>query len=280
MTKHYFIASDQETLPKVYRDVIVWFKEKEYEVDSTQTGDVYLVQAAKTGFLRTVFGTNLAFKVNIYWSSNATTEREFIIETRVGKWVRNIAGAGFTAMFTGGFTIFTGFAGASWALVLERDLIRHLQENLNLQRVSISPKSSSAFEKPPASQQTVNVNAYSTARSQAIAEIKEEIDQLKEALSKDIISQEEFERKKENLETKIDEREIELLIEEKSNQLQEAFTSGILDADEYEAKLQSIETSVREKLSKKQKLKEARDEGILTEEEYQNKVSQLYQDIK
>lgn len=280
MTKHYFIASDQETLLKVYRDVIVWFKEKEYEVDSTQTGDVYLVQAAKTGFLRTVFGTNLAFKVNIYWSSNPTTEREFIIETRVGKWVRNIAGAGFTAMFTGGFTIFTGFAGASWGLVLERDLIRHLQENFNLQRVSISPKSSSAFEKPPASQQTVNVSAYSTARSQAMAEIKEEIDQLKEALSKDIISQEEFERKKENLETKIDEREIDLLIEEKSNQLQEAFTSGILDADEYEAKLQSIETSVREKLSKKQKLKEARDEGILTEEEYQNKVSQLYQDIK
>ncbi|QDZ38735.1 SHOCT domain-containing protein [Euhalothece natronophila Z-M001] len=280
MTKHYFIASDQETLSKVYRDVIVWFKEKEYEVDSTQTGDVYLVQAAKTGFLRTIFGTNLAFKVNIYWSSNPTTAREFIIETRVGKWVRNIAGAGFTAMFTGGFTIFTGFAGASWALVLERDLIRHLQENLNLQRVSISPESSSNFEESAASKQTVDVSAYSTARSQAIAEIKEEIDQLKQALQKDIISQEEFEKKKENLEDKIDEREIELLIEEKSNQLQEAFTSGILDADEYEAKLQSIENAVREKLSKKQKLKEARDNGILTEEEYQNKVSQLYQDIK
>ncbi|MFP4135358.1 MAG: SHOCT domain-containing protein [Halothece sp.] len=282
MTKNYFIANDQETLSKVYRDVILWFKDKEYEVDNAQTGDVYLVQAAKTGFLRTVFGTNLAFKVNIYWSSNPTTEREFVIETRVGKWVRNIAGAGFTAMFTGGFTIFTGFAGASWALVLERDLIRHLQENLNLQRVSISPQSSSSAVSgtKSASQQTVDVNAYSTARSQAIKEIKEEIDQLKEALNKDIISQEEFERKKENLEDKIDEREIELLIEERSNQLQEAFTAGILDADEYEAKLQSIETSVREKLSKKQKLKEARDNGILTEEEYQNKVSQLYQDIK
>ena len=276
MTKNYFIANDQNTLSNVYRDVILWFKDKEYEVDSAQTGDVYLVQAAKTGFLRTIFGTNLAFKVNIYWSSHPTTEREFVVETRVGKWVRNIAGAGFTAMFTGGFTIFTGFAGASWALVLERDLIRHFQDNLNLQRVTVSPQSSVN----PASQQTVDVSAHSTARSQAIGEIKEEIDQLKEALNQEIISQEEFERKKENLETKIDEREVELLIEQRSSQLQEAFTNGILDAEEYEAKLQSIETSVREKLSKKQKLKEARDNGILTEEEYQNKLSQLYQDIK
>lgn len=270
MAKHYFVATDQETLSRVYREVILWFKDKEYEVESTQTGDVYLVQAKKTGFLRTLLGANLAFKINIYWSNAPTTANEFIIETRVGKWVRNIAGAGFTAMFTGGFTIFTGFAGASWALVLERDLINHLQTNLTLKRVreSENPAASS----PPT---TINVQASSPARSQAISEIKEEINQLQSALNQEIISQEEFERKKEKLEEKIDQREIELLVEQRTNQLQEAFAQGILDADEYEAKLQSVETSMKEKLSRKQKLKEARDNGILTEEEYQAKLSQL-----
>ena len=274
MTKHYFVATNQDTLSRVYREVILWFKDKEYEVDSTQTGDVYLVQAQKTGFLRTVLGTNLAFKVNIYWSNTPTTEGEFIIETRVGKWVRNIAGAGFTAMFTGGFTIFTGFAGASWAIVLERDIINHIQTSLGLKRVSESQGSQSSSSQVSAPE-TIDVKASSRARSRAISEIKEEINQLQEALNKEIISQEEFKQKKDKLEEKIDEREIELLIEERTNQLQEAFTQGILDADEYESKLQSVEASAREKLSKKQKLKEARDNGILTEEEYQAKLSQL-----
>lgn len=274
MTKNYFVATEQDTLSRVYREVILWFKDKEYEVESTQTADVYFVQAQKTGFLRTVFGTNLAFKVNIYWSNTPTTPGEFIIETRVGKWVRNITGAGLTAMLTSGFTVFTGFAGAGWALVLERDLINHLQHNLNLKRMSDSYSSSSpSSSSSPA--QTTNTQATSTARSRAIAEIREEINELQSALNQELISREEFEKKQEQLEEKIDEREVELLIEERTNQLQEAFTKGILDADEYEAKLQSVEQSVREKLQKKQKLKEARDSGILTEEEYQAKLSQL-----
>ncbi len=270
MTKHYFVATDTDILSKVYRAVILWFKDKEYEVEGTQTGDVYLVQAKKTGFLRTLTGTNLAFKVNLYWSTTPTVAGEFIIDTRVGKWARNITGAGLTAIFTSGFTIFTGFAGAGWALVLERDLIAHLKTNL-----SLSPLGGGSSTVTTYPSETISNQAASQARSQAINEIKAEIDQLKEALNKDLISQEEFQRKQQKLQEKIDEREIELLIEDKTNQLQEAFTSGILDADEYEAKLQSLEASAREKLNKKQKLKEARDNGILTEAEYQAKLSQL-----
>jgi len=273
MTKNYFVATEQDTLSRVYREVILWFKDKEYNVESTQTGDVYFVQAQKTGVIRTFFGTNLAFKINIYWSNAPTTPGEFVIETRVGKWVRNITGAGLTALLTG-ISIFTGIAGASWALVLERDLINHLQNNLGLQRMSQSQSSGSASSSSSPAQ-TVNTQASSKARSQAIAEIREEINELQSALNQELISQDEFNRKKEKLEEKIDEREVELLIEERTNQLQEAFTKGILDADEYEAKLQSVEASVREKMQKKQKLKEARDSGILTEEEYQAKLSQL-----
>lgn len=276
MTKNYFVANEQDTLSRVYREVILWFKDKEYEVESTQTGDVYFIQAQKTGVLRTFFGTNLAFKVNIYWSNAPTTPGEFIIETRVGKWIRNITGAGLTALFTG-ISIFTGIAGASWALVLERDLINNLQNRLDLKRISESQSSSPSPSSSPT--QTIDTQSQtessSNARSRAISEIKEEINELQSALNQELISQEEFEQKKEQLEEKIDEREVELLIEERTTQLQEAFTKGILDADEYEAKLQSVEQSVREKLQKKQKLKEARDSGILTEEEYQAKLSQL-----
>ena len=276
MTKYYFVATEQDTIPRVYREITLWFKNKEYEVESTQTGEIYLVQAKKTGFLRTLSGTNLAFRVTIYWSNAPSTEGEFIIETRVGKWFRNITGAGLTAIFTSGFTIFTGFAGAGWALVLERDLINHLQNTLNFKRVSeaaTTPSSDSSAI--TVAKETVNTQTSSPARSRAISEIKAEIDQLQSALNQDIISQEEFQQKKQKLEKKIDEREVEILIEEKTNQLQEAFASGVLDADEYEAKLNSVEESAREKLSKKQKFKKARDDGILTEEEYQAKLSQL-----
>lgn len=279
MSKNYFVANEQDTLSRAYREVILWFKDKEYEVESTQTGDIYFVQAQKTGFLRTVLGTNFAFKVNIYWSNTPTMPGEFIVETRVGKWVRNITGASITAMFTGGFTIFTGFAGASWALVLERDLMNHLAQNLSLRRVSDTESASSSSSSSPSSEvstpETSQGESLSTARSQAISEIREEINELQSALNKEIISREEFEKKKEKIERKIDEREIELLIEERTNELQEAFEKGILDTDEYEAKLQSVENSVKEKLSKKQQLKEARENGILTEEEYQAKLSQL-----
>jgi len=279
MTRNYFVAPDSNMLSKVYREVILWFKEKEYAVDSTETGDIYFVQAQKTGMLRTVFGTNLAFKVSIYWSNTPTTPNEFIIDTRVGKWVRNIAGAGVTALFTGAFTIFTGFAGASWALVLERDLIRHLQNTLNLKRVSYSDDTSSTSTATPstetANNNTINQNTSSEARKKALAELSHEIEQLKQAREQDIITQQEFEQKKEQIEEQIDEKEIEFLIEEKTTQLQEAFASGVLSAEEYEAKLQSIEDSMRDKLSKKRKLKEARDNGILTEQEYQAKLSQL-----
>lgn len=268
MSKHYFVAVEPDTLTKIYRQVILWFKDKEYEVEGTQTGDVYLIQAQKTSWLRTVFGTNLAFKVHIYWSNAPTTAGEFIIETRLGKWVRNIAGAGITALFTSGFTVFTGVAGASWALVLERDLINHLQTTLGLKRVSET-------HTPSAASDSIDTQATSQARSQAIQELRDEIDQLQAALSKEIISPEEFQTKKQKLEEKIDQREMELLIEDKTNQLQTAFENGILDADEYEAKLQSVETLVKEKLAKKQKLKEARDNGILTQAEYEAKLSQL-----
>ncbi len=277
MSRNYFVATETDTLSKVYREALLWFKQKEYEVESTQTGDIYFIQAQKTGMLRTVFGTNLAFKVSIYWSNTPTTTGEFVVETRVGKWVTNIAGAGVTAMFTGGFTIFTGFAGASWALVLERDLIRHLQNNLNLKRVSYTETSSTSASNATtvSSNETVNTNTSSNARKKAVAELNHEIDQLQTALNNDVISREEFKQKKEEIEQKIDEKEIEFLIEEKTEQLQEAFASGVLSAEEYEAKLQSVEDSMRDKLTKKRKLKEARDSGILTEEEYQAKLSQL-----
>jgi len=96
----------------MYRKLIIWFKEKQYELDNTEAEGIFFIQAKKTGKIRTLFGINLAFQVKIYWSKDPTVPHEFTLETSTGQWVTNLTGAGVTARFTGGFTVLTGCWGA------------------------------------------------------------------------------------------------------------------------------------------------------------------------
>ena len=113
MAKSYFVLNSDRDLEKIYQSVVLWFKGKQYEVEGVYQNSTYLIQARKTGTIRTLLGTNLAFKIKIYLSDEKFfQQREFIVETSRGKWIQNIAGAGFTSLFTGGFTLLTGIAGA------------------------------------------------------------------------------------------------------------------------------------------------------------------------
>ena len=275
MAKNYFIAHNFDDLAKVNQEIINWFKAKQYEIKAKTLEERYFIQAKKTGIIRTLLGANLAFKVSIYWSNETRVAQEFIVETSIGKWITNLAGAGFTSLFMGGIPLFTGLANAGWALILEHDLVSYLENTLNLKTVA---KIDDIY------QATQESDLFS-ARKKAKQQVKQEFDKLEEALKDGIISQQEFENKQATLDEEIAHYEAEFLIEEKIAKLQKAFEDGILNTFEYEQKIKQIHEKVKaEIIDKRQqqkkeakiaKLKEALENGILTEEEYRQKIAQL-----
>jgi Short C-terminal domain len=288
MAKSYFIRNSSQDLEKVYKAIILWFKDKQYEVEGTEKTGIYLIQARKTGTIRTLLGSNLAFKIEIYFSKdNVINNKEFIVEINRGKWIQNIAGAGFAGIFTGGFTVMTGIASATWGLVLENELISYLEKELNFKRVTTNitninnqeiPKTNNKYSPP------INLGKNSEEK-RIINELEDEINKLEIAFTDEILTEAEFAKKKAILEKKIDDYEVNFVIEEKIAKLQEAFSQGILDELEYEDKVNELEANMRETILQERrlqrnktkiiKLKEALNNGVITKEEYQQKVANL-----
>lgn len=289
MAKNYFVSNNEQDLSSIYRKLILWFKEKQYELDNTEAEGNFFIQAKKTGKIRTLFGTNSAFQVKIYWSKDPTVPHEFTLETSTGQWLTNLTGAGVTAMFTGGFTVLTGLAGAGWSLIIENEIIGYVENDLKFKKIKkaeeleagTSATTSPKLIPPNSSQADSIVN--SNARKKALEKVAEDLRKLESALANGILTDTEFNVKKLALENKIDEYEVEFLIEEKIDRFQKAFSEGVLNADEYEEKVKDVEEAVRKqifqgryekiRIEKIAKLKEALDNGILTEEEYQAKIT-------
>lgn len=289
MTKNYFVSNNEQDLYSIYRKLILWFKEKQYELDNTEAEGNFFIQAKKTGKIRTLFGTNSAFQVKIYWSKDPTVPHEFTLETSTGQWLTNLTGAGVTAMFTGGFTVLTGLAGAGWSLIIENEIIGYVENDLKFKKVKKAEEleaGTSATTSPqliPRNSSKADSIVNSNARKKALEKVAEDLHKLESAYANGILTDTEFNVKKLALENKIDEYEVEFLIEEKIDKFQKAFSEGVLNADEYEDKVKDVEESVRRQIfqgrseiirtEKIAKLKEALDNGILTEEEYQAKIT-------
>lgn len=282
MAKNYFVLTYHRDLDKVYNDVILWFKGKQYQVEGVLKNGVYIVQARKSDVIRTILGTNIAFKVKIYLSED--NAGEFIIETSRGKWIQNIAGASFGAIFTGGLTYLTGIASASWTFILENELINYLQKSCQLARVQ--PVVNNQDSEVWYSDKLSNTCEYKTAEQQeVINNLEGEIKKLEDAFANDILTEGEFNQKKYVLEKQIDDHEVNFLIENKVRQLQEAFAQGILNQEEYGAKLEKLEAQTRDEILQEKyaernrlkmiKLKEALNSGILTQAEYERKIASL-----
>ena len=284
MAKSYFVLNSDRDLAKVYQSVMLWFKGKQYEVEGIQKEGLYLIQARKTSTIRTLLGTNFAFKVQIYASDQqAFPQKEFIVETTRGKWIQNIAGAGLTALFTGGATIITGIAGAGWGVVLENELVSYLENDLQYNRVK--PESPSWEENYSIDKAYTQLEINNPEHKKIISELQVEIDKLELAFTDDILTEEEFTRKKAVLEKKIDDYEVNFVVEEKINKLQEAFSQGILNQTEFEEKVSYLEANTRQQILQERylqrnktkiiKLKEALENGIITQAEFEEKMANL-----
>ncbi|MBF2056625.1 MAG: SHOCT domain-containing protein [Cyanobacterium sp. T60_A2020_053] len=283
MAKNYFHLGTDRDLDLVYNEALLWFKGRQYEVEGILKNQIYVIQARKTGTIRTLLGTNIAFKLKIYISD--TNADELILETSRGKWVQNIAGASFTAIFTGGLSFWTGVTGAGWTLILENELINHLQKACRLNRIqSVSETNSVEFNKVPKNNYPVS-ESINPNQKQVLLELKEEINKLQSAFSSGILTEEEFKRKKAILQLKLDDYEIDCLMEGKIKNLEKAFADGILTQEEFLEKLENLESKTKEEINKEKylskhgltitKLKEALQHGIITQAEYDRKISTL-----
>ena len=289
MAVNYFISQEKD-LSNLYKKLIVWFKERQYIVDSVENENEYLIQAKKTGAIRTLTGTNQAFKIKITWSQD--NDNEFIIETSIGKWVSNLAGAGVTAMFTGGFTVLTGLAGAGWALVVEANIIDYIENTLNYKRIKneINPENrfsnsiyNSVVQNNKNQEKQANTPNINSPKQKAEEKVREEFLKLEMAYQEQILTKEEFESKRRELELRMEIHEINFAVEEKVTKLEQAFVQGILTEEEYEAKVIQVRNSVEEeiynqrleeqKISYSNKLRQAVENGIISESEYEAKMA-------
>ena len=289
MAINYFITENKD-LSNLYKKLILWFKERQYLVESVETENEYLIQAKKTGTLRTLTGTNQAFKIKISWAEN--TENEFIVETSTGKWVSNLAGAGFTAMFTGGITVLTGLAGAGWTLVIESKIIDYIENTLNYKRVKNEVEVQQQFSNSISNNfAQYNGNKESelksqnliSSRSKAENKVKEDLLKLEIAYQEQILTKDEFETKKRELEQRITVYEIDFVVEEKITKLEQAFVQGILTEEEYEAKIVQVRHAVENQICNQRleeqkqsyiaKLKQAVEHGIISESECEAKIA-------
>ena len=176
----------------------------------------FFIQTKKTGKIRTLFGTNLAFRVKIYWSKDPTVPHEFTLETSTGQWLTNLTGAGVTAMFTGGFTVLTGLAGAGWSLIIENEIISYVENDLKFKKIQKAEElevGTSATTSPqliPPNSSQANSIVNSNARKKALEKVAEDLHKLESAFANGILTDTEFNVKKLALENKIDEYEVEL----------------------------------------------------------------------
>lgn len=286
MGKYYFQTASPN-LDAISKRLVVWFKQHEYEVDSVQDDQCYLVQAKKTGSLRTLTGTNIAFKITL---SPSDTADEFICDMSTGKWTANIAGAGMTALFTGGATLLTGAMGAAWTYKVERDIVEFMESTLKFKKIRTEGESAEAGPTPQKQATSPPVAPPPpptplSVQDQAKSRVAAELAKLEDAHRSGILNGDELETKKRELLAKTDEYEIMILVEQRTVKLKEALSSGILSQAEYDDKVRQLADAIRSEVRKQQqearrsehisKLRSALDAGILSEEEYKAKVSAL-----
>ncbi len=289
MTKHYFLAGNTD-LSTIQKRLVFWFKEREYEIDYTEAEGVYLIQAKKSSKLRTLTGTNIAFKIKLYWSNEPDMPGEFIFESSTGKWVSNLTGAGVSALFTGGITILTGIAGAAWTNLIESEIIEYMEDALKFRKtktLSDTTNNQAEFSTKPSSETALNMPPVSASspRDKAMQKVQQELVKINDAFNNGILTADEFNTKKLALENKVDEYEIDFAVEQQSIKLKQALEQGILEQEEYQNKLMSLRDNIQQKIVKEQeeqaktdkiaKLKVAFNNGILSQDEFDAKIAVL-----
>jgi hypothetical protein len=165
-------------LGQLSQDVKLWFMQSDFETQLASEQGTWVIQARKTGVVRTITGMNQAFIVKVSGSPDS-----FTVDVGTGKWVENLAGAGIASIFAGGITLLTGAIGIAWVKKLENDFWNWLEDHRRFGRRSAATAPTAIQAPPPPS----NVG------------IPEQIEKLAKLKDQGILSKEEFDAKKKEL---------------------------------------------------------------------------------
>lgn len=294
MGKYYFQTPSPD-LEAISKRLVLWFKQNEYEVDSMKDDQCYFIQAKKTGSLRTLTGTNVAFKITL---SPSCEPNEFVCDMATGKWAANLAGAGMSALFTGGLTLVTGAMGAAWVYKVERDIVEFMETTLRFRKIrtegevaggapaaTSSPAAGAVPPPIPATAASSPTPVAMSPREQAAARVASDTAKLDEALRAGILNEAECSAKKQQVLANAFEYEVAFAVEQRSAKLKDAVASGVLSQEECDAKTAQLAETIRAEVQREQlaakrndqlaKLQAAKSAGILSEEEYAAKVQAL-----
>jgi hypothetical protein len=89
-------------------------------------------------------------------------------------------------MFTGGFTVLTGLAGAGWSLIIENEIIGYVENDLKFKKVKkaeeLEAETATTSPKliPPNSSQADSI-VNSNARKKALEKVAEDLHKLESA---------------------------------------------------------------------------------------------------
>ena len=123
--KEEWFKGHQVDLDALTQDVDNWLKDNGYitQIKKAEDKNLWLLQARKPGKLRVIVGAKRAFSVVIEGEPN-----EFCVKIGISEWISNIASVGVAAVLTGGLTtIFIGVS-AAWTKKIQYDIKKYIRE--------------------------------------------------------------------------------------------------------------------------------------------------------
>ena len=285
MTKKTYVDKNSD-LEALCKDIISWFGEQGYQVQSNKNTNTWFIQAQKTEAWRKAVAASRAFNVLIQGQPN-----DFFVEVGTGEWANNLTAGGVAAVITGGASLLVSGIAAGWSKKIESDIWNCID-----QKVMFGTKVKSAREmavikaeqsveqkleqlKEVFDQGFIDEAAYLVKKQQIEnqsldqkknAELNEKLEKLKNAVEAGILTQEEYETKKAELMAQTSNVELD----NKLAQLRSALGAGILSQAEFDIKAAAIQKEIAftEKLKQ---LENARNAGIITPAEFETKKAEL-----
>ncbi|WP_299977717.1 hypothetical protein [Desulfobacula sp.] len=110
-------------ITKIANSVEGWFRQRQFEIQSQKLEETCMIQAKKSGMLRSALGGARAFTFIINCSSISTE-----IDMKTGQWVQNMGAVGVGTLLTGGLSLVGSGLAAGWTKKIETDLWQFIEQ--------------------------------------------------------------------------------------------------------------------------------------------------------
>ena len=200
------------------KDIQDWLEQRGFETQSqkAEDKDIWLLQARKSGFFRTIVAATRAFTIVIEGEPN-----RFSVRVGISEWITNLTAVGLAALLTVGITLIGVVISASWTKKIQGDIKKYIDQRVVFGRKGehlpeggiIGMLERELNEKKLALEQAFNKGALTkdeyevTTRALELDfELHKKVMHLKEAKDKKVLLQEEYDQKIKALKQEYDQK--------------------------------------------------------------------------